>query len=403
MSATVATIRPAQVDLVTLKARLALTLASRACRLALDAALVFGILLMADYTAHSAIGMDLAIYRGGGRAALAGHSVYNAWFASGRFTYPPFAAVVFAPLSRVSQNTAMGYWTVGSLLATGALVLLTIRFGCGIVVPRRWMLHVVVLGGMLAAWSGPIENCLMEGQIGVFLTLMCLADTGLPNPRWKRGILIGLATAFKMTPGLFIVYFAVTRQWKALRTSIITLAICWIGAAAILPRDTVDFFLRGIGFDRTRIGAPRDHFDQSLDGLWHRIGAPGPSIWWIASALIVVVFGLRRARQAHDSNDLMAAAVIVGLVVLLVEPISWMHHAAWVIPAVLLFARSRDWRFRASAIAAAAFLAIPITLLAGTAVLANGPFVNTYVLLYLAFLVAVPIVRTPSASPGGVT
>ena len=67
-------------------------------------------------------------------------------------------------------------------------------------------------------------NEITLGQVNSLLMLACLAD--LFRPRHGRlarlippGTLVGVATAIKLTPGLFICYFVVTRQWRLARTA----------------------------------------------------------------------------------------------------------------------------------------------------------------------------------------
>jgi hypothetical protein len=59
-------------------------------------------------TSKAAFG-DLSVYAGGGAAVLHGSRLYQLRFAFGlRFTYPPFAAIVFAPLVRVPGKPDVG-------------------------------------------------------------------------------------------------------------------------------------------------------------------------------------------------------------------------------------------------------------------------------------------------------
>ena len=44
------------------------------------------------------------------------------------------------------------------------------------------------------------------GQVDMVLLAMAVADCAARAPRWPRGALVGLATAIKLVPGVFIVY-----------------------------------------------------------------------------------------------------------------------------------------------------------------------------------------------------
>ncbi len=69
----------------------------------------------------------------------------------------------------------------------------------------------------IAYWLLPVTaDTLVLGQLGILLTLGCIVAS-TSNRSWLAA-LIGLLAAVKLTPLLFIVYFAVTKQWtRALR------------------------------------------------------------------------------------------------------------------------------------------------------------------------------------------
>lgn len=366
-------------------------------RTALAGAVIIGLGLVILYASTGAwYGQDIDVYRLGGVAALHHHRLYGPSFVTPtklKFTYPPFAAVAFIPLGLVGSAAAKIIWTFCTLIGAGALSVISVTAAFGTRIPRRWLPHAVVFSGLLALNLAPIADCLRNGQVGVFLALLCVADVALPNTRWKRGLLVGIATAIKMTPGVFIVYFAITRDWKAVRTSVITLAVCWGSSVLAFPRDAYEYFIRGVGYDATRVGHVADHLNESLNGFWHRTPIPAPTAVWLGSAGVVAAFGFWRAYRAHRAHDAVAATVIVGLMADLVAPISWLHHAAWVIPAIAVLAREARMRLRAAAllIVTVALLLMPVPAIATLNVHAKDPLVETYVVLFLALLALLPI------------
>ena len=58
----------------------------------------------------------------------------------------------------------------------------------------------------------------------IFLVALCLVDCAAERPRWPRGALIGLATAIKLVPGVFIIYLLITGRRKAAGVSALTFA-----------------------------------------------------------------------------------------------------------------------------------------------------------------------------------
>jgi alpha-1,2-mannosyltransferase len=148
------------------------------------------------------------------------------------------------------------------------------------------------------------------------------------RPRWPRGALIGIATAVKLVPAIFIPYLWFSGRRKAAAVATATFAICTLATFAITPGDSWDFFTSKI-FEPT---SPKFFTNQSLEGILQRaIGGPW-RIFWLVAVVIVVVYGLRAAVSASRSGDEIRAVAITGIVSVLVSPISWIHHLVWVIP-----------------------------------------------------------------------
>jgi alpha-1,2-mannosyltransferase len=148
---------------------------------------------------------------------------------------------------------------------------------------------------------------------------------------------IGLATALAVGPGLFIVYLAVTRQWRAAFTALGTAST--VAAAALLaaPRETAAWFGEVLWrLDRT--GSVDQIGNQSLAGVLARLydSATTPVLLWLSFALLLVAVGMIRARSAHADGDEIAAFTLVGLTGAIVGPISSTHELVWVLPAVLI-------------------------------------------------------------------
>ena len=370
------------------------------CRVALTVGLVTTLALGMLYAAVGDWnGQDLDVYRAGGAAVLHGHSLYDASFRTPTklpFTYPPFAAALFVPLCLIGQSVALALWNLLTMLAAGLLLVISFVSASNVSIARRWLPHFVVFGGVLAASLSPIQDGMYEGQVGVFLALLCAADVALPRTRWRRGILVGLAAALKMTPGLFIVYFAITRNWRAARASLFTLVVCWGFAAIVLPHDSLAYFVKGTAYDASRVGKASDHLNESLNGLWHRLPVVAPTAFWLISAGVIGMLGLWRAKRAHEMGNDLAAVVIVGLTTVLIAPVSWLHHAAWVIPAVVVLVwggqrRAVAW---AAALVVVGLLAVPVGYFVGYSASARGPLVEIYIVIFLALVLLLPLSRS---------
>ena len=263
------------------------------------------------------------------------------------FTYPPFAAFVLMPVARVPAETAGWLNAAGSVLAlTVVLAVLAAPVAARHGRPLR---HVLVAAVPLALGTEPVRQTLGFGQVNLWLFALVLLDLmvlGRGGSRWA-GVGVGIATAIKLTPGLFIVYLLVTGQWRAARTAAVTTAALTGGAVLLAPAESLRYF-GDLLWQTDRVGAADALTNQALTGLLARVaGTPSaPAGWWLAGCLLVLVVGLRRARQAHAAGDEVTALTLTGLTANLVSPMSWTHHLVFLPVAVLILAdvaaRRRD-------------------------------------------------------------
>ena len=83
----------------------------------------------------------------------------------------------------------------------------------------RWFALAVAL--CLAAAFEPMRETVNFGQVNTLLLFLVAVDLLRLLPAGNRwaGVGIGLATAIKLTPGIFIVYLLVTGRWRAAVTA----------------------------------------------------------------------------------------------------------------------------------------------------------------------------------------
>ena len=161
---------------------------------------------------------DLDVYRHGASVLLHGHSLYTADFAANPgnhlpFTYPPFAAIAALVLLPLPERLTSELWAV----ATIVMLAWCVRVSFQPLLERRRARADLVLVAVTAVMlcTRPAFDHLGDGQVDIALMTMCLADTVTPHPRWPRGLLVGLATATKLVPGIFILYFWITGRRRA--------------------------------------------------------------------------------------------------------------------------------------------------------------------------------------------
>ncbi|WP_430783134.1 glycosyltransferase 87 family protein [Actinoplanes sp. G11-F43] len=264
---------------------------------------------------------DLRVYLGSLDTLYAGGSLYD-FAAPGTgapFTYPPFAALVFAPLPLMPFVLVGALWT----LATVAAVVLIAR----LVKPSGAALVAVALIA-----SAPVSSNLRYGQISVFLVLVVLLDALHVIPERYRGIVTGLAAAVKLTPLIFVPYYWFSGQRRTAVTSVVSFAGATALAWAVLPGESTRYWLTTL-FNVDRVGNIHTGGNQSLNGVllrWEIDDHIRTPVVALAGAAVVIL-ALWRAARAHRAGDDLTAVIIVGAAGLVLSPVSWTHHQIWLV------------------------------------------------------------------------
>lgn len=296
---------------------------------------------------------DLTVYRYGGRAVLDGVAVYEAGdpVTGLPFTYPPFAAVLMAPLAVLPGWAGAALWTAGSVAAlVGAVVL--VRRALGRPTPA-WTLAVLVC---VALAFEPVWQTLTFGQVNLLLMLAVTADLLRPDRRWS-GVLVGIAAGVKLTPLVFVVLLVlVGRRTAAGRAVLAFLGTVVVGFVA-MPGSAATYWGDSL-VDAGRVGPPAFVGNQSVNGVLARIvDGPPPTALWLAVAGPVSVAVLLVGAAWWRRGDRVLGTGLAAMAMLLASPVSWSHHWVWAVPvALVLWERSR-W---AAAAWAAVFVAAPV-------------------------------------------
>ena len=318
--------------------------------------------LTALLVAHGLRAPDFLTYRYGVQAAEHGIDVYvvnvsGPGLKGQPFTYTPFGAVALWPTTILNWTSAYLIWCAASMVVLGAVLA---RF-----VPattrRRPAVVALVIG--VAATTCIVRQNVDQGQINVLLMGLCLGDlfrrdrTG-PAGWLPRGVLVGVATAIKLTPGLFIVYFLLTRQWRLARAAVAGAAGATAIGAVAHPAMTITFFRSALWSlqDRVDLGHPVAFTgNNSIGGLLESCGR------WAHPVVLPLVLaaagvGLLAAARTHRAGREPDAWLIVGLTAAVVSPFTWTHHLVYLLPALTTLAITRSWARRPTGIIAAALI-----------------------------------------------
>ncbi|GAA4998840.1 glycosyltransferase 87 family protein [Streptomyces siamensis] len=307
--------------------------------------LSFAAFWWAQRAAHVSM-IDLMVYRAEGETVRAGGDLYALRTTEAHLptTYPPFAALLFTPLTLLDTTSMRAVATAGNLALLVAFVALSLRLVGHARVEGAWWVAAA------AVWCEPVWTTLRYGQINLLLAVLVLWDLSRrPGHRWA-GVGIGIAAAIKLTPALFAVFLLVTgvveRSGKGTagpwlrhaRGAAVAFAGATLLAAALLPHDSSRFWTRMV-FEAGRVGLVEDTANQSLRGLLARLlRTTEPGALWAVSAALTGVLGLAVAVAAELRGLRAWATVACAVTALLISPVSWSHHWVWCVPMVLLLA-----------------------------------------------------------------
>ncbi|MFD8532453.1 glycosyltransferase 87 family protein [Streptosporangium canum] len=323
--------------------------------------------------------VDLDVYRTGGQAILEGRPVYEFVTPAPQllpFTYPPIAALLATPLAAMSWPAAQWAWTALVFVTLAVSVGYGFRALLGHAVPYREVLGRAVPGRRAArerdtpgraggaglpmafallmiacTYLMPIRDQVRFGQVDILLVALCLADCVARRPVWPRGMLIGLATAVKLTPGVFLIYLLITgfgpgarqEQRRTFFMAAFTAALLTLLPFLVIPADAAEFWFHAL-LDPERLGANAATTNQSMRGMLIRLYLPDwlTSLLWLALVAVVAWYGFRHARRALLDGHAVTGVALVGLMAVLLSPVAWIHHLAWVV--VVLGALAGDGR-----------------------------------------------------------
>jgi alpha-1,2-mannosyltransferase len=303
---------------------------------------------------HTPYRIDVDVYRMGGRAWLDSRPLYAdgvMFHTRGGldlpFTYPPLAAVMFAPFAWLPLPVASAAITLTTLLlliASTVVVLTrldvwpqTSLTGEPAWMRRGWLAAAVVAPAVI--YLEPIRSNFDFGQVNVVLMTLVIADCVPRKTPWPRGMLLGLAIALKLTPAVFLLYFLLRRDTRALLVTTASAVVATLAGFVFAWRDSWEYWTETVR-NTDRIGTVTLNTNQNIAGALARLGLGEGErfvVWTLAcfAVLGLTVWAARRALKAHEP---VLALICVAMFGLVVSPVSWSHHWVWALPTVLVCA-----------------------------------------------------------------
>ncbi len=259
-----------------------------------------------------------------------------------RFLYPPFAAVLFMPLSLLPEVPARAVWYGANL---GLLGWSLLRLAAALELrprSRPWLWWLV-----LGLSFGPVALTLFLAQINLLVLVLCVE--GFVRLVQRRdasaGAALGLAAGLKLFPVLLLAYCAWRRRWRAAGAGALTVLLTIIAGWLLLGAGPSATFLAD-AFGGHREKLPGLPLNQSLLGLaalfMPAAGEPAWEVGWLIGASLIGLTGLWLAPPGGRPVSLRELG-LVTTGVLLVTPISWVHYEVLLLPliAALLFEPGR--------------------------------------------------------------
>jgi alpha-1,2-mannosyltransferase len=295
--------------------------------------------------------LDLDVYRRGAATLAAGRPIYA--FVQGEypFTYPPFAALLMLPLGLVGRAAAITAMAMLSLAGFALICVITFR---RLHIDRR-------LGWFLALGAisiQPVYQTLELGQINIVLMALVMLDCLVVPPRY-RGLLVGIAAGVKIIPAIFVLYFILRRDWRAVAGSGVTFAGTVVASAIVMPHETLRYWTH-LTSAAARTGDTISSVNQSLPAVLARVmhdRYPPTVLVALVSLCGIALAAVAARKQLARGHDL-AALVCIAFGGLLASPVSWSHHFVWAAPALIILFVER--RTIAAAAGAAIFYVAPM-------------------------------------------
>src|SRR3984885_12092080 len=183
--------------------------------------------------------VDLNVYRTSGLSVLQGQPLYTVLTPPPQllpFTSPPAAALFAVPLALLPWSAAQLAWV--PFVYVPLAVVIWYAFAPLLRRAGRLRPAVFALAFAACAYLFPVRDEMRFGQVDLALLALVVADCAAREPRWPRGALVGMATAIKLVPGIFIVYLWLSGRRRAALTALAAAAAWTIGAWLLLPQDS---------------------------------------------------------------------------------------------------------------------------------------------------------------------
>jgi hypothetical protein len=251
---------------------------------------------------------DATVYLAAGERLNAGHQLYALMpgdrdvvlhppYWTVPLLSPPLIAVIWTPLAALPNELGLTIWWGGAIVSGAAILVALYRK-----IPLR-------TGLVMLALAIPFAVLVGSGNLDVYRLVATMLVWRIYDRRPViAGGIVGLLTAIKLTPGVLVVWFLVTRQWRAALAAVVA------GLAATL----IAILIAGVQAHLDYLGVITTTFSvgTSADGLagWARMIGVDPAIARLVPSLVAGCLIVAMARYANRPGRSFALAVLASTV-----------------------------------------------------------------------------------------
>ena len=275
--------------------------------------------------------------------------------------YPPFFSILFAPFVPIPFLLGAALWfIIGiTLIYFSSQAIAKMGWylfkGKGTAPPSSWWVVPIVMTLVI------VMSNLATSQVNIFIfSLVVFSLYSFLNKKdHTAGLLIGVATAIKLTPGLFVLYYAYKGCWKPVLWAALGGLFCWGVLLPLVmgPGYYLEVMSSWISMLQSYLAegssvdglAGYKHTNQSMEAFFYRyfshtpanggfdnfyvnlVSLPMEITGWVVKllklALLVLLAWVCRSPLRNRSNPLLLLEFsLVIMATLYISPISWINH-----------------------------------------------------------------------------
>jgi len=312
--------------------------------------------------------------------------------------YPPFVHVLLRPLAALPNPLALQVFLIGVAGATVWLVASQLR---DVTLPLR-LLAAVLVGVINYPMLFMLDRANIEG-----LALLLVAGAAICASRrsWMwSAVLIGIAAAVKVYPGLYVLVLIGARRYREAAVAVVTAAtltaISLLAFSGGVMANARAFVKSTLAFETTHPGDNGVQHGSSIAGMLAAAARHWPEVSWIPSLRTPIVVGLLLVGVVAIISGRLAlwqSFAVIGGLTILVPSVAFDYRLILLLIPVTLLLRSRGGRFRWPAIVLLGLLCVPKGLPVLFGEVAVGVVVNPVLLLVLVVgLSALALAQRPA-------